>query len=98
MSYTISAPRCMYCQKSATIELTPDEQMRYELSHSELERYGALQRGEFRLIQDAFPEWSADKRELLITGTHPECWDAIFEDEEEDDYDREDELEDDEDE
>ena len=79
----------MYCQKSATIELTPDEQMRYE----------QLQRGEIAHLQVAFPEWSADKRELLITGTHPECWDAIFEDvdEEEDDYDREDELEDDED-
>lgn len=90
MSYAISAPRCMYCQKSATIELTPDEQMRYE----------QLQRGKITHIQDALPEWSADKRELLITGTHPECWDAIFEDvdEEEDDYDREDELEDDEDE
>ena len=90
MSYTISAPRCMYCQKSATIGLTPDEQMRYE----------QLQRGKITHIQDALPEWSADKRELLITGTHPECWDAIFEDvdEEEDDYDREDELEDDEDE
>lgn len=90
MSYTISAPRCMYCQKSATIELTPDEQMRYE----------QLQRGEIAHIQEALPEWSADKRELLITGTHPECWDAIFEDvdEEEDDYDREDELEEEDDE
>lgn len=80
----------MYCQKSATIELTPAEERQYE----------RLVSGEVTHIQDAFPEWSADKRELLITGTHPECWDAIFEDvdEEEDDYDREDELEDDEDE
>ena len=90
MSYTLQTPQCHYCHKPSIIEL----------SQTELERYGALQRGEFRFIQDALPEWSADKRELLITGTHPECWDAIFEDvdEEEDDYDREDELEDDEDE
>ena len=89
MSYTLQTPQCPYCHKPSSIEL----------SHSELAQYGALQRGEFRFIQDALPEWSVDKRELLITGTHPACWDAIFEDdEEEDDYDREDELEDDEDE
>ena len=70
MSYTLQTPQCHYCHKPSIIEL----------SQSELERYGALQRGEFRFIQDALPEWSADKRELLITGTHPECWDAIFED------------------
>ena len=89
MSYTLQTPQCPYCYKHSFIEL----------SQSELEQYGALQRGEFRFIQDALPEWGADKRELLITGTHSECWDAIFEDdEEEDDYDREDELEEDEDE
>ncbi len=89
MSYSLQAPKCMYCQKQAVIELTPEEGAQYE----------RLKSGEIRFIQDAFPQWSADQRELLITGTHPECWDAIFEDdEEEDDYDREDELEDDEDE
>lgn len=30
------------------------------------------------LAQVAFPEMSADKRELLISGTHPACWDAMF--------------------
>ena len=89
MSYTLQTPQCPYCHKPSIIELTPDEQMRYE----------QLQRGKITHIQDALPEWSADKRELLITGTHSECWDAIFEDdEEEDDYDREDEREEDEDE
>lgn len=29
-------------------------------------------------IQDAFPYLSADQRELLLTGTHPECWDNLF--------------------
>ena len=29
-------------------------------------------------VQDVWPEWSADKRELMITGTHPKCWDTIF--------------------
>ena len=38
-------------------------------------RHGAL-------IQDAFPGLSPDERELLMTGTHPACWDAMFPEEE----------------
>jgi|TARA_R100001510_G_C7543684_1_gene130193 hypothetical protein len=30
------------------------------------------------LIQDALPELDRDTRELLITGMHSECWDAMF--------------------
>lgn len=30
------------------------------------------------LIQDAFPTMSSENRELLISGTHPECWDKMF--------------------
>jgi hypothetical protein len=33
-------------------------------------------------VQDAFPMFTPDQREVLITGTHPECWDALFPDEE----------------
>lgn len=29
-------------------------------------------------IQDAFPDLSKDERELIMTGTHKECWDAMF--------------------
>jgi len=29
-------------------------------------------------IQTAFPELSVDDRELLISGTHPKCWDALM--------------------
>ncbi len=32
------------------------------------------------LIQRCFPEMSKDQRELLITGTHPKCWDKMFAD------------------
>ena len=34
------------------------------------------------LIQDAFPDLTNDERELLITGTHPACWDTMFGEEE----------------
>lgn len=35
--------------------------------------------GEF--VQNAFPEMSADNRELLISGTHPACWAELFNEE-----------------
>ncbi len=34
------------------------------------------QSGEF--IQDAFPYLNANQRELIKTGIHPECWDKMF--------------------
>lgn len=32
-------------------------------------------------VQDAFRSMSADERELLISGTHSECWAKLFDDE-----------------
>ena len=49
----------------------------YTLEGFELRRQGAL-------IQDAFPNMSADHREMLISGTCPVCWDKMFPEE---DYD-----------
>lgn len=40
------------------------------------------QSGEY--VQVAFPDMSADDRELLISGTHSECWDKLFPREEDD--------------
>ena len=31
-----------------------------------------------KLIQDAFPDMSLKDREIMISGTHPECWDKLF--------------------
>lgn len=36
------------------------------------------------LIQVAFPDMSASDREILITGTHPACWNKLFPEEESD--------------
>lgn len=36
-------------------------------------QYRKWQEGMF--VQDAFPNMTPDQRALLITGTHPECWD-----------------------
>ena len=32
-------------------------------------------------IQSIFPELSPEVRELLVTGTHPECWKKMWEEE-----------------
>lgn len=37
----------------------------------------AWQRGE-KMVQDAFPYLSADKREILISRICPRCWDELF--------------------
>lgn len=29
-------------------------------------------------VQHVFRDMSADDREILISGTHPECWDELF--------------------
>jgi hypothetical protein len=29
-------------------------------------------------IQRAFPDMSVEDREILISGTHPACWDKLF--------------------
>ena len=58
---------CIHCNLISTIEAS-DEQ------------YAEYIEG-IKYIQDVFPEKSADERELLISGTHPKCWDEMFPDE-----------------
>jgi hypothetical protein len=67
---TITAPRCLHCGVSGTIELTDAE-------------VHALETIPF--IHKALPNRTADERELLISGTHPACWDAMFPQEDEED-------------
>lgn len=59
---TITTPRCIVCNASSEVDLTDAE-------------VAALPT---MLIQDALPEREADFRELVKTGTHPACWDAMF--------------------
>lgn len=58
---------CPFCKKPHYIELDPDEEKAYE-------RYTT----EHGLIQNYFPTWPAEKRELLMTGICSDCWDDIF--------------------
>lgn len=65
MSYTVlfQTPECTVCHKVSEVELPVGP-------------YEAWRAGQ--LIQVAFPDMSADDRELLVSGTHPPCWDALM--------------------
>ena len=40
---------------------------------------GAVERWQAgELIQNAFPDMSINDREIMISGTHPECWNKLF--------------------
>lgn len=65
---TYSTPRCPYCLRSSLVELDPIKVKQW------------TQHGKH--AQDVWPEKTADERELLITGTHPECWTKLFGEEE----------------
>jgi len=62
----IQTPTCIYCRNKSELEVVKDH-------------YDAWKNG--TLIQNAFPEVSADTREMLKTGIHPDCWDTMFKEE-----------------
>lgn len=47
-----------------------------------LDRDSVIRWREGEHIQHAFPDMSAGDREVLISGTHPACWDKLFPEEE----------------
>lgn len=68
----VTTPACMSCRKSSILEVT-------------LDQYSQLKSPRGPHIQHIFPDWPASKRELLLTGTHPECWEKMFGNEDYDD-------------
>lgn len=63
----VTSHPCSICGKTSIIEV----------DQVKLNRWLA---GE--LIQNVFPHWTTDQREMLIAGTHPACWDKMFSSEE----------------
>lgn len=54
---------CCVCKHPAVVEVPRSQ-------------YDAWRSG--MLAQDAFPDLSLGEREMLISGTHPECWKKLF--------------------
>lgn len=63
----VYSPPCLGCGQTTKLEITAEQRQRYYFDRE--------------FIQDVFPDWTPDQRELLITGTHPDCWDRLFGDE-----------------
>lgn len=63
--YVYQVP-CIWCKKVHEIRLPG---------------YGLYQYNKGAYVQDAFPELDADMREMLISGTCPDCWEKMFGDE-----------------
>ncbi len=59
---------CIQCGLASEVELDAAKVARYEAGEH---------------VQAVWPDMPADQREMLITGTHPACWDQLFSDDEE---------------
>lgn len=59
----VKTKKCQFCGKTGEVEVNEVQWQRYMSGMH---------------IQDAFPGMPAGERELLITGTHSDCWDALF--------------------
>ena len=60
----VKTPPCVMCNETSVVEVTP-------------EQYAELVAG-VKHIQQIFPEKDASARELLISGTHAQCWEKLF--------------------
>ena len=60
---TVEPRNCFWCGNTAQIDV-PFE--------------GFVLWNNGKLIQEALPELSSDERELLMTGTHSDCWEAAY--------------------
>jgi hypothetical protein len=64
MPKTITIERgCMLCGKPSSVTVDDEGYQKY--------RKGAF-------VQDAFPHLSADEREIIISGSHPGCFNEAF--------------------
>ena len=68
----VTCPRCYVCGKNGQVEMTE-------------EQYALLIDPNRPHIQILFPTWSPGQREMLISGTHDECWNSMFPPEDDDD-------------
>ena len=65
--YVVETKECLHCKKTGTVEIFTQEMFYLHQGHH---------------IQDAVKSLNKDLREQMITGTHPECWVAMFGEEE----------------
>jgi hypothetical protein len=65
----VPTKKCLYCSRTGKITLTEEQVWQF---------------GEWILknqkshIQYGLSSWNTDQREQWMTGTHPKCWDDMF--------------------
>lgn len=70
MATVIVKKDCPFCGQDNGIEV-------------DMASYEKWQGGAF--VQNAFPTLTAEEREVLVSGSHADCWDEAYDDEEDDD-------------
>lgn len=68
MLATYQTPRCVHCGGHSYVDV-------------DLNEFAAWRNG--ALIQDVWPEATPEWRETMISGTHAECWESMFGDDDE---------------
>lgn len=61
---TVVTPVCFVCKRDGMVTMLRTS-------------FEAMRSG--RLIQDACPDLGPEAREQVISGTHPRCWDSLWE-------------------
>ena len=79
---TVVTPQCYQCGDIGEVALTTEESIGYYNWKEGIVDY----------IQDAMPTLPKELREQLKTGTHPKCWEEMFNFDEEDEYALSDEI------
>ncbi len=69
MIIQVKCPTCIVCRENARVPV------------QETDYYDLRDGG--KIAQDAFPYLNAVQRELLISGTHPKCWNDFIDEVEE---------------
>lgn len=59
----IVTPMCLVCGQRSVVMVTDGEWARYAAGSP---------------VQVAMPARNAEFRELVVSGTHPQCWDKVF--------------------
>ena len=60
---------CPFCGKEQRLILNGDRAIAY--------KQGKVAYAHGKMMQDAFPSFTPDERELIMTGICPECWNEV---------------------
>lgn len=63
----VETPTCIVCRRTAFVDVDPDGFEQWMNRSAD--------------ILTALPQLDADQRELLISGTHAQCWKSLWPDE-----------------